>query len=238
MRIRLILLFLALIASCRAPAFAQSVSSTSTKTLFIRGLPLANDPVRFKVMDGTTELKSDGRPFPNNYAWETAFNAGDNWITNLSFVIKNVSAKKITCIIIFSVLVETPFWQEESQPKPPVLGFTQNRVGQRPEQALHSGDRTFPPDTDASFELAPGEEFTMPIEDPRDYPALKARIEKRLPISSVTAMDGGTVTVFFEDGTRWISVNHSYSRPAAQPGKWTKLSFEEWAAGKQRTSEQ
>lgn len=230
-------MLLAFIASCLPSTFAQSVSSTSAKTLFIHSLPLANDPVSFKVMDGTTELKSDGRRFPDNYAWETVFDAGDDWITDLSFVIKNVSAKKITCIIIFSGLVEAPFWQEEGQPKPPLLGFTQNRVGQRPEHALHSGDRTFPPDTNASFELAPGEEFTMPIEDPRDYPALRTRIEERLPMSSVTAMDSQAVTVFFEDRTRWISVNHSYSRPAAQPGKWIKLSFEEWA-GKQRTSEQ
>ncbi|MGA8503175.1 MAG: hypothetical protein WB683_16590 [Candidatus Sulfotelmatobacter sp.] len=237
MRIRLILAFLALIASCLASAFAQGVASTSTKTLFIPGLPLANDPVRIKVMDGTTELKSDGRPLPNDYSWETAFDAGDDWITNLSFVIKNVSAKKITCMIISSVLAETPSWQEESQPKTPAVGFTQDRVGQRPGQALHSGGRTFPPDTNPSFELAPGEEFTMPIEDPRDYPALRTRIEERLPISSVTAMDSQAITVFFEDGTRWISASHSYSRPAAQPGKWTRISYEEWA-GKQKTSEQ
>jgi hypothetical protein len=45
--------------------------------------------------------------------------AGDDWIT-IPVVRhqKDVSAKKITCIIIFSVLVEAPFWQEESQPKP------------------------------------------------------------------------------------------------------------------------
>jgi hypothetical protein len=237
MRIGLILVFLALIACCLASAFAQGVASTSTKTLFIPGLPLANDPVRIKVMNGTTELRSDGRLLPNNYSRETAFNAGDDWITNLSFVIKNVSAKKITCIIIFSGLVEAPFWQEESQPKPPSLGFTQNRVGQKPEQALHSDDRTFPPVTNASFELAPVEEFTMPIEDPRDYPALRTRIEERLPMSSVTAMDSQAVTVFFEDGTRWISFNHSYSLRSAQPGKWTRISYEEWA-GKQKASEQ
>jgi hypothetical protein len=236
-RIRMILVFLALIASCLASAFAQGVASTSTKTLFIPGLPLANDPVRIKAMDGTTELKSDGRPLPNHYSWETAFDAGDDWITNLSFVIKNVSAKKITCIVIFSVLTEAPFWREEIQPKPPAAGFTLNQVGQKPEQALHSGDRTFPPDTEASFELAPGEEFTMPIEDPRDYSALRERIEERLPISSVTDIDGQAVTVFFEDGTRWVSLNHSYSRPAEQPGEWTKLSYEEWA-GKQKSSEQ
>jgi hypothetical protein len=232
-----ILLFHALLAICLAPAFAQNAAEAGTRSLFIYGLPCTNDPVRIKIMDGATELKSDGRSLPNVCSWETSFNAGDDWITNLSFVIKNVSVKKITCIIIFSVLVDAPFWREESQPKPQALGFTQNRIGQRPEHALHSGQHTLPPDTNPSFELQPGEEFTMPIEDPKDYPALRTRIEKRLPISSVTALDSQAVTVFFEDGTKWISANHSYNRPAAQPGKWTKISYEEWA-GKQKLSEQ
>ena len=98
MRIRLILLFHTLLAICLAPAFAQNTAGTGTKTLFINTGPCANDPVRIKVMDGATELKSDGRPLPSICDWETAFNAGDDWITNLSFVIKNVSAKKITAL--------------------------------------------------------------------------------------------------------------------------------------------
>lgn len=238
MRIRLIVLLQILLAICLAPALAQSPSGTGTKTLFIQGfLPRADDPVKIKVMDGATELKSDGRPFPNDYAWETAFNAGDDWMTDLSFAIKNVSPKKITCIIIFSVVVEAPFWQNERQPKLPMLGFTQNRVGQRPEHALFADGRAFPPDTDAPFELAQGEEFTMPIEDPENYPALKARIEKKLPISNVTALDGGIVSVFFEDGTKWVgALSHSYSRPAEQPGKWTRISYAEWVV-QPKTSE-
>jgi hypothetical protein len=227
MRIRLILLFHILLAICVAPAFAQGAAETGTKTLLIPGFPSrSNDPVTIKVMDGATELNSDGRL---NHGWEATFNAGDDWMNDLSFVIKNVSPKKITCIIIFSVLVEAPFWQNESQPKLPVLGETQNRVGQRPEHALYADGRAFPPDTDAPFELAQGEEFTMLLEDPKDYSALKARIEKKLPVSNVTAMDGGIVSVFFEDGTRWVvGLSRSYSRPAEQPGKWTRISYEEW----------
>jgi len=53
---------------------------------------------------------------------------------------------------------------------------------------------------------------------------------------SIRGIDTGTITVFFDDGTRWISVNHRYGRPAAEPGKWTKISFEEWA-GKQKSAE-
>src|ERR1700728_107398 len=236
MRIRMILLFCALASLCAAPAFAQSAAGTDQKTLFINGVPLANDPIRIKVMNGMRELKSDGRQLPNNNAWETAFNAGDDWISDLPFVIKNASAKEITCVIIFSFLLDALVLQDETHPKPSVLGFTQNRVGQRPEHALHANGRSLPPDSDPPFELAPEQMFTMPIENPQESPALKTRIETRLPISSVKAIHGGIVTVFFADGTRWVSVNHSYSRPAEQPEKWTRISYEEWA-GKPKASE-
>jgi hypothetical protein len=238
MRIRLILLFPMLVAICLAPTFAQRAGGTVTKTLFIMSLPTRDDdPVRIRVMEGATELKSDGRSFPSDYAWETAFDVGDDWITNLSFVIKNVSPKKITCIQINFPVFEAPFWQNESLPRLPMLGFTENQVGQRPEHALHVIGGTLPPDTYASFELAQGEEFTMPIEDPKDYPALKAHIEKKLPISNATAMMGGIVAVFFDDGTRWFSVSHTYGRPAPDPESWTRISYEEWA-GQPKSSEQ
>jgi hypothetical protein len=235
MRFPLVLLWSTLLAVL-VPAFAQS--ATRSKTIFIRSLPLANDPITVKMMDGSTELKSDGRYPPDYNSWETAFEAEEDWITNLSFSIKNVSTKKIRCIIIFSTLTETPFWQNENQPSSVTfLGFAQNRVGRRPEHALHAGDRTFAPDTDAPFELAPGADFTMLIENPKNYSKLKAFIERRMLMSNVDALHSGTITVFFHDGTRWVSINHSYSRPAAEPGKWTKISFEEWA-GNQKPSAQ
>jgi hypothetical protein len=226
-RIPLVVLSFVLLADCLAPAFAQSV--TRAKTMFVRGLPPSNDPISLKVMDGITELRSNGGSLPNVFDWETASESNDDWITHLSFAIKNVSEKRITCIIVFSVFPEAPFWQGNSTPvSASVLGLAQNRVGRRPDAALHSDGRTLPPDTDAPFKLAPGEEFTMSIEDPKDYPKLKANIERRMPISNVMALDSGTITVFFDDGTRWVSINHSYSRPSAPPGKWTKIPFEEW----------
>jgi hypothetical protein len=215
MRIPLVLLSFVLLSDCLCPAFAQS--ATRARTILIRNVSRANDPIRVKLMDGATELKSDGRSSPNDSFWKTGFEANDDWITHLSFAIQNVSGKKITCIIIFSVFPETPFWQGDKQPvSAKVLGFAQNRVGRRPEHALHSGDRTFHPDNGAPFELAPGEEFTMLIEDPN----------RRVPIPNVTALDTGTITVFFDDRSKWVSVNHRNSRPAVEPGKWTKNSFE------------
>ena len=219
MRFPLVLVSLVLLSDFLTPAFAQS--ATRARTILVRTAPRANDPISVKLMEGVTELRSDGRFSPNDYFWETDFEADDDWISHLSFAIQNVSEKKITCIIIFSVFPETPFWQGDNKRlSGKVLGSAQNRVGLRPEHALHSGDRTFRPDTGAPFELPPGEEFTILIEDPN----------RPVFVSNVTALDTGTITVFFDDGTQWISVNHSYSRPASEPGKWTKISFEEWAS--------
>lgn len=55
-----------------------------------------NDPVRIvRMTEGTTELKNDGHQFASVHAWETTFNAGDDWHEGLSFTIKNVSDKKM-----------------------------------------------------------------------------------------------------------------------------------------------
>jgi hypothetical protein len=151
MRIRMILLFCAFASLCAAPAVAQNVAETGQKTLFITAVPVANDPVRVRVMNGVRELKSDGGQPPNNNTWETAFNAGDDWISNLSFVIKNVSAKEITSVTIFSSLLDAPLSQDETDPKPSWLGFIQNRVGQRPEHALYANGRSLPPDSGRPF---------------------------------------------------------------------------------------
>jgi hypothetical protein len=107
MRIPLVLLSFVLLSDCLVPAFAQS--STRARTILIRTVSRANDPISVKLMDGTTELKSDGRSSPNDYYWDTSFDADDEWITHLSFAIQNVSEKKITCITIISFLPETPF---------------------------------------------------------------------------------------------------------------------------------
>jgi len=48
---------------------------------------------------------------------------------------------------------------------------------------------------------------------PKDYPALKANIEKKLPITNATAMSGAFITVFFEDGTRWFVQQSNRERP-------------------------
>jgi len=202
-----------------------------TKTILVDE-PLGSDPVRIvKVMEGATELQSDGHPYPNKYVWEAAFYAGDNWLNDLSFVVKNVSGKKIVYAAVLCNLYETAEWQDEhaNRRSNPLPGQISNRAGRRPEQALYSAllGRKHQPDTDRpSLELAPGQEFTIAAENPDE-----SNIDKETPISSITACSGGISQIFFDDGTRWQP--HSYSRADPdRPGHWITMSFEEWSGAK------
>lgn len=100
--------------------------TAQTRTLLV-GLPFNNDPVRIvKVMEGTKELQSDGHQFPNKYMWESSFEAGNDWLKDISFVIQNVSNKTITYLGISCALFETSDWKTElakhSTPANPILG--------------------------------------------------------------------------------------------------------------------
>jgi hypothetical protein len=227
------ILGLMLISLLSARLFAQG-----KKTLLV-DMPLSADPVRVvRVMEGTTELKSDGQKYPNRFAWEAMFSAGDDWLKGLSFLIKNASEKKIVYLAAGCHLHESDDWQAEfarhQSADTPLVGQISNRVGRRPEQALYSPllGRRLKPDTDtARFELSPGQEFTMALESADDYPALVSWIESKEPISSVTACNGGITQIFFDDGTQWQG--HRYLRADPdQPGHWSRISFEEWSGRK------
>jgi hypothetical protein len=206
------------------------MASAQTKTLLV-DQPLGTDPVRIvKVMEGPTELKRDEQRYPNKYAWEATFDAGNDWLKDLSFVIKNVSGRKIVYIGMGSMLHETGDFVGEIARQTSV-GTLSNAVGQRPEQALYSLSmgRRLKPDTRPPFELAPDEEFTIGPENPDDYAASKSRIEEKQPMSSVTACNAGISQVFFEDGTQWHA--HRYLRADPDhPGRWIAVSFKEWSS--------
>lgn len=94
-------------------ALCGSVLAQGTKTLlFVR--PVGHDPIRIvKVMEGSTEVQSDGNEFPNKLVQEYALIAGDDWIKDLSVVIQNVSNKTIAYIAVNGDLFETADWQAE-----------------------------------------------------------------------------------------------------------------------------
>ena len=218
-------------------ALCGSVLAQGQKTLLIQQ-PMGNDPIRIvKIMEGTTELTSDGHQFPNPYLWESVFNAGDDWIKDISFVVRNVSKKTISHVTVSGVLRETADWQGEmaKHKTEPILGQANNAVGWRPEHALYSTrqqkwglpDSTRRP----ALILGPKQELTILLEDPKNYESLRSKVEERIPISNINACDVSVIFVFFDDGTMWQG--HNYYRAADKPGKWAIISFEDWARSTQ-----
>lgn len=216
-----------------------SVRAQKPRTLLVER-PLGNDPIRIvKVVEGTAELTGDGNHFPNRHAWESVFSAGDDWIRDLSFVIRNVSNKNITYVAVSCVLSETADWQAEIAKHKtignPILGQASHEVGWRPEHALYStlaGKQREPDSTRRpAFTLGPKQEFSISLEDPEKYESLRSSVEARTLMSNINACNGQVSAAFFEDGTMWQ--DHHYRRAAEEPGKWTTISFEDWAQTKQ-----
>jgi len=241
-RIRLMFSLCALLWALIPICAAQSTAAT--KTLFI-DRPLGDDPVRIvKVVEGSTEIKSDGTQFAGKYAWQGVIpNAGDDWLTGLSLTIQNLSTKKIAYLSVYCNVTETADWKQEvathsvmlNKSPEPALGQLHNRIGLRPEAALYTlsfPGRKLHPDLGPAFELAPGETYTIAYGDPANYPGLKSSIEERKgSMSAANGCTGGVADVFFEDGTRWQG--HRYYR--ADPdkrGNWIRLTPEEWSNAK------
>jgi hypothetical protein len=230
MRIRLMFLLWALIPICAA----------QTKTLFI-DRPLGDDPVRIvKITEGTTEIQSDGTRFGNKYAWQGAVpNAEDDWLTGLILTIQNASTKTIVYLGVSCNITETADWKQEvathsamlNKNTEPALGQLNNRVGLWPQAALYSImlGHELHPDPGPAFELAPGQTYTIALEDPANYPGLKSSIEERKEsLSAANGCTGGVSDVFFADGTRWQWHRYQSADPDKR-GHWINLTPEEWS---------
>jgi hypothetical protein len=225
--------FLCAAAFCASLAFGQNPPPSSAKTLLI-DRPDGNDPIRIvKIMDGAAEPQSNDHQHSNKHVWEATFPAGDDWLKDLSFRIRNVSRKKIVNVTVGCLLYESADWPEElaKHAATPVVGSIANTVGRRPEEALYSealGHRLKPDASRPTFELPPDTEFTISLEDPKDYPALRARIEEKQFLSSVTACNSRVGEVFFADGTQWQGHHYLRADPERN-GHWIRMSLEEWS---------
>jgi hypothetical protein len=236
MRIRIVLQ-LGLLSVLSAPMLAQA-----DKTLLI-DRPRDDDPVRVvKVMERAKEILPDGAHYANKYAWEGVIEkADDDWLTGLSLAIQNASAKKIVYIIVSCNVTETANWDQDrltrlaKSPPEPLLGQINNHVGLRPETALYSArlKRRLHPDIGPAFELAPGAIYTIAMENPDYYPALKSSVEERKgSVSAANGCNGRISQVFFGDGTQWQG-HHYYRADPNDPRYWVRMSSEEWAGKSQ-----
>jgi hypothetical protein len=206
-RIASILVFLTL------TVFAQNIAETNLRTLHLfRSHP--HDPVAIvKLMRGAVEIQPD-----------IPFEAGDDWLKEISVVVRNISTSKITYISVAAHLPETGDGTKES---PRVGGG--NAVGKKPEHAMYSaltGERRQEAAADP-IDLEPGKDLAMPLIAERDYTTVKSLIEATHALSTIRTCDVWVTTIFFDDGTKWAPTN--YWRPQeAKPGAYISIPFEDW----------
>jgi hypothetical protein len=93
------------------------------------------------------------------------------------------------------------------------------------------GRRVKPDTANPPFELGPGQEFTVAIDNPDDYHTLKSTVEEKMPMSNIASCNGGISQVFFDDGTQWQ--HHRYLRADLnEPGHWIEMSPAGWSHAK------
>jgi hypothetical protein len=193
----------------------MSAQDTGTNLKTIHLFPtLPHEPVVIvRVMRGTAEIKPD-----------VPFQAGDDWLTEISVVVKNVSSSKIVYMGIDAHLPETGAGTRED-----ARVAAGNAVGKLPEPAMYSaltGQRK-PETRNLPIDLEPGRELVMPIVSKDDYSYIKQMIEAKEPIASVTRTEVYVDAVYFADGTKW-SPAHYYRPDGSAPGKYTVVRYEDW----------
>jgi hypothetical protein len=209
------------------PSFGQTTSSstpaqggaaTVARTVRVDATP-PDAPFKIvKVMINSAEVEP-GVPFQ----------AGDDWFNQICVVVKNTSRKNIVYVWGQLRFPETGDATAEHLAVLDRIG-----VGRRPEHArssdVTSRNAGIPVWARAQVDGAeilvpPGRETAVPVVDPFDH--IKAAIEARQPLSSVTICEIGLNHLYFDDDTSWLSGMYFRADPST-PGKYIRISQKEF----------
>jgi hypothetical protein len=225
--IRLILLLMSIsvaVSSMSAQA-APSGGATALRTVILeRSLPrplLPDDPVKIvMVLLEGVEVKTGIHALPADNAG-VPFQAGDDWFSHLTVVLKNISAKPI---VYASIQVFFPEIAEH------------NEVGVRPRHARYSRGELRDDTARKPIRIEPGQEFSMSAIDPDRFDEIKQNVASQQSLSSITNIRLELGTVYFGDGTEWAGGVH-YRPDLSAPGKYVVISQQEFDAYRQEASQ-
>jgi hypothetical protein len=148
----------------------------------------------------------------------TPFQADEDWLKNMSIVLKNRTDKVI-------VRAEVQLWFPDTgdgSSSRPVTAYTIT-VGQRPEiDSYASNGQKIPPEPGKQPLLfAPGQTLVIHVADHVD--AMQSRVEETLPFSQVTRLAIQRLQFYFVDGMRWDDL-HGFGVPDPNhPGQFTYM---------------
>jgi hypothetical protein len=204
---------------------AQEGAATVARTVQLDAMAPDAPAKIVKVMLNGTEVKP-GVPFQ----------AGDDWFNRLQVVIKNMSRKNI---VFAAGQLRFPETGDASAEHLAIMD--RFSIGRRPEDARAS-NVTSPPGAvglqahvdGVEILVVPGQETAVSIVDPFDH--IKAGIEVRQPLSSVTTSAIGLHTLYFDDGTTWLSGLYFRADPST-PGRYIRISQKEFESSNREASQ-
>jgi hypothetical protein len=191
-----------------------------------------NAPARIvQVLEGATDVTGEGRDPVTAQVYKPwtgkPFPAGDDWIRDLVFVVKNFSNKEV---IAMNISLDFPQTGAGVPGSPMVASGIS--LGREPENALYDprtgrkrasaqqiSDR-------APFSILPNQEVRIAVAP--HYDSIKAGIEAKQPISTITTCRVSFVVFYFADGTRF---GGGFWKPDPNnPGMYLPMTRDEWNA--------
>ena len=206
----------ALLACIPSNVAAQEQAAAVPRTVQLDGIP-TDAPVKIvRVMLNGAAVEPG-----------VSFQAGDDWFNQIRAVIKNTSRKNLVYAAGQLRFPETGDATAEH-----LSVMDRISVGRRPEHAGSSAgtNRRNAVGLQAHVDNAeilvrPGEEIAVPVVDPFD--SVKAAIEARQRLSSVTICEIGINQLYFDDGTSWLSGLYFRADPS-MPGKYVRITQKEF----------
>ncbi len=211
MRMSYVLVVCVLLPCLRLGIPAQESGTNVARTVRFDAVP-AGAPFKFvKVLHSGVEVEA-GVPFQ----------ASNDWFNGLQVVIRNVSRKNLVFAMGQLRFPETGDERAEN-----LAVMDRILVGRRPEHARYSavaGLSSRDPSS-APILVRPDEEVAIPAIDPLDR--IQSAMEAKRPLFSVTICEVGIHTLYFDDGTSWISGMYFRADPRT-PGRYVRISQEDF----------
>jgi len=164
----------------------------------------------------------------------TPFQADEDWLKNMSIVLKNRTDKVIVRVEIQLFFPDTG----DGSASRPVTAYTIT-LGQIPEiSSFTSRGQKIPPDPSIQpLFLAPGQTLVIRVADYID--TIQSLIEGKIPFSQVTRIAIDRLQILFADGLRWKDLdgfalpdpNHPGQYTSPGPGFFPGRSSQNWPPG-------
>jgi hypothetical protein len=152
----------------------------------------------------------------------TPFQAGNDWLKNMSFELKNRTNKTIDWAQIYLVVPDT------GEGTTRTLALYSLQLGKIPANhvSLGRGGRPLPKQPEdlaaSPLSFAPGQTLVVKLADHFDQ--LQEAVEQRVLLEQVTRIAIEPHYFFFDDGMRWDAALHAFGVPDPnQPGKFTNM---------------